>query len=153
MAVGSKPRIRFGFGCLSDLPPLARGVFDEDDVAVLGEYAQSAVFIRVGEKRRSKPRLVIGELAEIASVTVNDIRVEGRVLAIGRLFPLEINLRAVTGPANLRGLSADQIRAAHEALDGEVEFWFRIRFRRAYQRGKRGCIRDYDAEGRSKHVI
>ena len=56
------------------------------------------------------------------AVAADDVGVHGRVFLLRRLLPLEVDLPAVAGPADLRRLVPDQAGSAHDVVHGQGEF-------------------------------
>ncbi|MCA1559250.1 MAG: hypothetical protein LC753_02815 [Acidobacteria bacterium] len=111
------PRTRFRPRGTSDLTACA-GAVNQDHVPSVYKKDPLARFVPTPARRWNILRLIIGELAGLSSITGD--RITGRVV-FAWLAPVEIQLTGVGRPAQTGRRRADEVRAAHDAVDGQLE--------------------------------
>ena len=89
---------------------------EEDDVAAVGEQHAAARLVPGAAGRRRELALLVGQAPGRRRVLGEHV---GRALLLAGLPPLEEEVARIAGPAQPRGRVADQVRAAHDAVDGE----------------------------------
>ncbi len=117
--VARPPRIGLGPACLRDLAPVAGHGVNQDDVAtVYKEDAAASLVPAAAGGRRDVLDLVVGQLARCPARAADGV---GRGLVLGRLAPVEVELLGVARPPEAGRRISDEVRAAHDVVDGQLE--------------------------------
>ncbi len=117
LAVGKEARIPFSVGGPGELLRLAGLMIVEEKIARAGIGGEAVILRGVAEDRRSESRLFVGELTQAGAVALHHPGIHRLGFLLGVLLPLEVNLLAVSRPADLGRLVADQLRALHDVVD------------------------------------
>ena len=126
------PRIALVAGRARNLAPRAGGRVDHDDIAAVDEEHAPVRRVPSAGDRRRGPALFVRQPARRAAVARDDPR---RHVVVCGAAPLEEQPRRIAGPAQPGRRIADELRAAHDALDGQLETCGGVRgFRRLESR-------------------
>jgi hypothetical protein len=119
--VAREARVRLRLDGARHLTPRAARVLVEVDVAVFGEHRPPLILRQVARRGRRVFRLVLGEFAQVRAVAVDDVSVHLFQARLLGPLPAKIDARAVLRPAHVRRRVTDERRAAHDAVDRQLE--------------------------------
>ena len=89
---------------------------DHHDVALIDEQHAAARTVPRAAHRRRVPPFLVGELPQVATIAAHDPR---RRFIVAGTPPFEIQARRIARPAQSGLRIADELRAAHDAVDGQ----------------------------------